>query len=204
MLKTFLKFAVAAAFVVAVEFLYGWGNVLTHAEEFAKNNANPFAFLAIMSIGCAVGLPMSFCTLFAGAAFGAWLGGALSVAGISVSASLGYLIGKFFIPAEQMEKIKQRFNISATQKAMFDLNFYVRAVPGIPYCIQNFILGAADSQFKMYMLLGVSIQGAIAVAMCALGSSISEEGYTKYAAIAVLVVVIVAIRFLFKRFFNLH
>lgn len=202
LLKGVLKILLLCAIVVAVQVSYGWLELFAALKAFAQEHANPFAFLAVMSLGCAIGLPISFCTLFAGAAFGSLLGSALSILGIVASSFLGYYVGKFFFPQDYVEKFKSRFGIAA-QKTMFDLNFYVRAVPGPPYCVQNVVLGAMNSELKMYMLLAVSIQGAIAVAMNILGANFSEGGAAKYAAIAVLVVVIVLLRIIFKRFFKL-
>ena len=85
---------------------------------------------------------------------------------------------------------------------MFDINFYVRAIPGLTYSMQNFVLGAMESDIKMYMLLCVSIQGAIAVAMNVLGASFSDEGCAKYIAIAILIVVIILIRVIFRRLYK--
>ena len=200
--KNLLKMLLLLAIVAAVQLSYGWLQLFADLKAFAEAHANPFAFLAVMSLGCAVGLPISFCTLFAGAAFGSVAGSALSIAGIVVSSFLGYLIGKFFFPREYVERFKARFGL-AERKSMFDVNFYVRAVPGPPYCVQNVVLGAMNSEIKMYMMLGVSIQGAIAVAMNILGANFSEDGAAKYVAIAALIVVIILIRIFFKRFFRL-
>jgi len=212
-MKTVLKIAAAIAVLVAVQYFYGLGQLVSDMEAFAKSHNNPFFFFVLMSVGCAVGvLPLSFCTLYAGAAFGALLGSVLSVGAICLSSIIGYSIGRFFCPPDLMEKIKQKFHISAgksvfdlsSRKGMFDLNFFVRAVPGIPYCMQNFILGGMNSEFKVYMILGVSIQGLFAVAMNVLGASFNEDGFAKYLAIVVLVVLVILIRVVFKRFFKIQ
>ena len=70
-MKNILKIALFIAAVVAVQLLYGWPELIADMKGFAETHNNPFAFFAIMSIGCAIGLPLSFCTLYAGAAFGA-------------------------------------------------------------------------------------------------------------------------------------
>ena len=201
-MKNILKICVLLAILATVQFTYGFPQLIADLKTFAETHANPFVFLAIMSIGCAVGFPMSFCTLFAGAAFGSTLGSTLSIIGIAISSSLGFLIGKFFCPETLVARIKTKFRITK-RKNMFDLNFYVRAVPGIPYSAQNVILGAMNSEFPMYMALGVSIQGTIAVAMCVFGANFSDDGIVKYAAIAALITIVICIRLIFKRVFKL-
>ncbi len=201
-MKNILKIALFIAAVVAVQLLYGWPELIADMKGFAETHNNPFAFFAIMSTGCAIGLPLSFCTLYAGAAFGAFWGSVLSVGGICISSAIGYAIGRFAFPGDIVENFKRRFNIS-NPRNMFDLNFFVRAVPGIPYCMQNFLLGGMNSDLKVYMVLGVAIQGLFAVAMNVLGSSFSQGGYLKYIAIAVIIMLVLLIRILFKRLFKI-
>ena len=176
-MKNALKILLLIVVIVAVQFVYGWDNLFAFFKTFAEENANPYAFLCVISLGCAIGFPVSFCTLFAGAAFG-WLNGSiLSIIGIAVSSLIGYFVGMFFAPENFVSQIKQRFNLNK-QQSMFDLNFYVRAVPGLPYSIQSLFLGAMKSELKMYMILSVSIQGAIAVvhrAFIALKTTLSAE-----------------------------
>ncbi len=197
-MKSLLKFFVLIIAIVGIEYFYGWGALFSDIEVFAKEHDNPFIFLLVISFGCAIGFPISFCTLFAGAAFGAFFGSVLSIVGILISSFLGYFIGKFFFPKEIVDKIEKRFSISS-RKTMFDLNFYVRAVPGITYSMQNFILGALCSEIKMYLIVGVSIQGAFAIAMNILGASFADDSFAKYISLAILIVVIVAMRWGLKR-----
>ena len=197
-MKSLLKVCFLVLIIGVVQYFYGWTVLFDDLKCFAQENNNPVVFLATMSFGCAIGFPISFCTLFAGAAFGAFFGSVLSVVGIIISSFLGYYIGRFFCPEELIKKVKSRFSISSN-RSMFDINFYVRAIPGLTYSMQNFVLGAMESDIKMYMLLCVSIQGAIAVAMNVLGASFSDEGCAKYIAIAILIVVIILIRVVFRR-----
>ncbi len=201
-MKSLLKVLVLVLIIIGVQFFYGWGALFTDLKTFSEQHNNPAIFLLVMSLGCAVGLPISFCTLFAGAAFGAVFGSILSIIGIAISSFLGYFIGRFFFPKEIIEKIEKRFSISS-RKTMFDLNFYVRAVPGASFSMQNFILGAMASELKMYMLVGISIQGAIAIAMNVLGASFTDDSCAKYFAIAVLIVVIIAMRWGLKKLVKL-
>ena len=200
-MKSLLKVCFLVLIVVLVQYFYGWTVLFDDLKCFAEENNSPVVFLVIMSFGCAIGFPISFCTLFAGAAFGAFFGSVLSVVGIIISSFLGYYIGRFFCPKELIEKVKRKFSISSN-RTMFDINFYVRAIPGLTYSMQNFVLGAMSSDIRMYMLLCVSIQGAIAVAMNVLGASFSDEGWAKYIAIAILVVVIIFIRVVFRRLYK--
>ena len=201
-MKSFIRMSILIVAIIAVQLLYGWFELFELLKSFAENNANPFVFLTIMSLGCAIGLPISFCTLFSGAAFGIVLGSALSIFGIAISSLLGYVVGKYFLPLEQIQTLKKKFSID-NKKTMFDLNFYIRAVPGIPYSMQNVILGAMNSELKLYILMSISIQGTIAVVMNILGASFTDDSIAKYIAFAILVLVIVIIRLVFKKFYKM-
>ena len=200
-MKSFLKILILCLAIIIIQLSYGWIELFELFKHTAQNNANPIVFLLIMSTTCAIGFPITFCTLFAGSAFGITHGAILSLTGILISSLFGYAIGKFFFPQELTQKLQQKFSIDKN-KNMFDLNFYVRAVPGIPYSIQNFILGGMNAPLKLYIFLAILIQGSIAIAMNILGASFSDNGIAKYIAFAILLCVIITIRLLFRGFFK--
>ncbi len=200
-MRSLLKILILCSTIAIIQILYGWFELFELFKHLAQNNANPFIFLTIISTTCAIGFPLTFCTLFAGASFGIIYGSTLSIIGIFLSSLFGYAIGKFFFPKEITKKLQLKFNISEN-KNMFDLNFYVRALPGIPYFIQNLILGGMNSPLKLYMLLAILIQGSIAIAMNILGASFSDDNTAKYIAFIILLCVIITIRILFRKFFK--
>ena len=63
-------FALAAVLIAAFQYLFGWNDFFCRLEELVKETGNPWVFLAVMGIGCAFGLPLSFAYLYGGMAFG--------------------------------------------------------------------------------------------------------------------------------------
>ena len=57
-------FALAAVLIAAFQYLFGWNDFFCRLEELVKETGNPWVFLAVMGIGCAFGLPLSFAYLY--------------------------------------------------------------------------------------------------------------------------------------------
>ena len=189
------KFALLVAAIAGAEILYGWGELFSRFDSFAKGfSDSPVLFWLLMSAGCAFAFPLSVCYLFAGAAFGFGAGWLLSLGVLAVSSALGYWLGVFFVPKTFPGRVAAKFGISTdfSERTMFNVNFAVRVVPGIPYWVQNVFLGAIRSKFPLYMFVNIAAQGAIAGAMNFVGSSLSCDGYGKYAAFGVLAAVLAA------------
>ena len=193
MLKTLLRIFALVALIVSVELFFGWNELFALVEQTAKSNENSIViFFLLMSIGCAFAFPLSFCYLFAGTAFGFLYGWGICIAVLVFSSIIGYFLGRFFVPQGWVEKLCVYFNIDANPRgrSMFNANFLVRVIPGIPYWIQNVILGGLRSDFLLYVFVNLVAQGAIACAMNYFASSLSDDGIGKYVAFAILVMVL--------------
>lgn len=206
MLKTIFRISLLVALIVSVEVFFGWSELFVLVEQTAKNNENSLAiFFLLMSVGCAFAFPLSFCYLFAGVAFGFLKGWGICFAVLAVSSTIGYFLGRFFVPKNVVEKLCLRFGIDSNPRgrAMFNANFLVRVIPGIPYWIQNVILGGLRSDFLLYIVVNLFAQGAIAGAMNYFASSLAEEGLAKYLAFAILVLVLsifhIAVNIVYKK-----
>ena len=125
-------------------------------------------------------------------AFGTLAGWSLSLAGLFISGTVGFIMGRYVLDDVSAEKFRAKAKINS-KKNLYNLNFYVRAIPGIPYWMQNIILGSVHTDFKMYTLSNMSVQGAIALAMNYLGASIGADNSAKYWAFGILIAVLVAV-----------
>lgn len=192
-------FALAAVLIAAFQYLFGWNDFFCRLEELVKETGNPWVFLAVMGIGCAFGLPLSFAYLYGGMAFGVFGGWVLSLGGLLASGSIGYMLGRYVLDRATAEKFRSKVKLDS-KKRLYRLNFYVRAVPGIPYWTQNIILGSVHTGFKTYTLSNICVQGAIALAMNYLGANVVAEGAGKYWAFAVLIVVLAAVNKLLEKY----
>ena len=119
--------------------------------------------------------------------------------GLLASGSIGYMLGRYVLDRATAEKFRSKVKLDS-KKRLYRLNFYVRAVPGIPYWTQNIILGSVHTGFKTYTLSNICVQGAIALAMNYLGANIVAEGAGKYWAFAVLIVVLAAVNKLLEKY----
>lgn len=187
------KICAAAALVAAVEIFIGWGELFSLVGDVARAHSDSaFLFFCLMSVGCAFGFPLSLCYLLAGAAFGFWFGWGVCAAVLAVSSAIGYALGRFFFPDSVLRGLLRKIPFASDPcgAGMFNVNFAVRVVPGIPYWVQNVVLGGMRTGFALYMSVNLIGQGAIAGAMNFFASSMSEEGAKKYAAFVALVAVL--------------
>ena len=160
-----------------VHFAWGWGNSFEWLKEFIRMHENPGIFFAVMGFGCALFFPLSWCYLYAGGAFGLFQAWALCMAGLFVSGSIGFLLGKFFTSKNLLLKLERRFKVPVLcERKIYHINFFIRAVPGVPYGAQNIILGGIGTNFSTYTFVNMTVQGMMALAMNLLGSSLFRDG----------------------------
>ncbi|HMP85010.1 MAG TPA: VTT domain-containing protein, partial [Verrucomicrobiota bacterium] len=57
----------------------------------------------------------------------------------------------------------------------------LRVTPGIPLCVQNYLLGLAEVRFGRYLLLSLPAQAAYALAFVWLGNSLASSGVWRLA-----------------------
>ena len=172
------KICAAAAIVASVEIFIGWGELFSLVGDVARAHSDStFLFFCLMSVGCA---------------FGFWFGWGVCAAVLAVSSAIGYALGRFFFPDSLLRGLLRKipFASDSCGAGMFNVNFAVRVVPGIPYWVQNVVLGGMRTGFALYMSVNLIGQGAIAGAMNFFASSMSEEGAKKYAAFVALVAVL--------------
>ena len=199
------KLILLAFIILGVEFFVGWGNLLDLLVDFVKQHSNPYAFLAVMGVGCALPLSLSFCYLFAGAAFPFWQAWILCLLGLTISSMLGYFIGRFFVSKEKIEYLSSKFRLGDTNGESYaKINFFVRAIPGIPYFLQNIILGGIRSSFGLYLLINLLVQGGLAMAMIRLGASAVADvsNLERALVIGILICVLVIIHFLIRCYYK--
>ncbi len=200
----FIRLVALAAIVAAVQYFAGWGEVLGFLENLVRSNPSPEIFLVVMGLGCAAGMPLSFCYIFAGAAYPFWQAWPLCLCGLFISASLGYLAGAFLAPKDFVDRMSERFGLNLQSRGMMNLNFFVRVVPVMPYTAQNILLGAAGSKYGVYILVNMLVQAAISAAMLLLSGALFAEGSMdakRLFVIAALVLVIALEHWILRRIY---
>lgn len=133
--------------------------------------AGPVAYFTAMAILPAVGVPGTAFTLTAVPVFGPRLGTTtvvlLALAALTVNMALTYfLASRWFRPPLQwlLAKLGYKLPQVATADAN-DLIVLLRVTPGIPFPVQNYLLGLAGVPFVRYLVLSCLIQWPINVAI---------------------------------------
>ena len=124
--------------------------------------AGPVAFFTAMAVLPAAGAPLSAFSLTAGSAFGPQLGMvwviALSLLAITANMALAYFLARRAL-RPLLEKLLTRLGYrlpQAGQEDATDLIILLR-VTGLPFPVQNYLLGLAGLSFGKYLLVSALI-----------------------------------------------
>lgn len=176
MLRLFFNILLLITLLALFQFIIGWQEFLDFCLNFIRSNNNPFLFILVMGIGCALPFSLSLCYLYAGAAFPFFIAWPLCLFGLFISSSFGYMIGRFILPRHILDSLLSRFKLQSPKLIhIVNANFFVRAIPGIPYFIQNILLGGIATPFKTYIIVNLIVQGLIGAVMIFIGSSIVSD-----------------------------
>lgn len=204
-LKGTIKIAAIFAAVLILANVANFEGIYAQLRELCKNSQSPTIFLCLMGFATPFGFPLSACYIIAGMCFGLNLGFGLCVAGLFLSSTLGYFLGKFAISQKFYDTLRLKLKISdLTKRGKFNVNFLIRAIPGVPYWLQNIVLARLSNSYLLYEIVNLVTQSTIAFAMVFFSSSLGEEGLKKYAAIALMIFILAAIQIAGNLFFKYH
>ncbi len=203
MLKNILKLLSLILLIALFQIFWGWQNLYAQVQAFAEANANPFYFLFIMSIFCAFGFPVSWCYFFSATAFGLGQAWGLCLIGLLFSSLLGFFAAKAFLPSNWNDKILCKFKIkSDCLTANYHANFFIRAIPGVPYFLQNFILTGIKTPLSMYLIMTLLVQGPIALGVNIISASLKNSAYEGIFAGICLILILTAIHRLMLKYYK--
>ena len=121
--------------------------------------AGPVAFFLAMALMPAAGVPMSVFTLTAGRIFGERMGltGAIAAALAAATADmlLTYWLARWAlrsVVARLMGRLGYRMP-ELDSSDITDLIVFVRVMPGIPFFVQNYLLGLAGAPLWRYLII---------------------------------------------------
>jgi uncharacterized membrane protein YdjX (TVP38/TMEM64 family) len=166
-------------------------------------------FFAVMSVALLAPIPASLLYVTAGPLYGVvtsllWIAPALAI-----NALLVHVIASSFLRPRLEAMVARRGMRIPTFEKRSDQNLFIvliRITPGIPYFVQNWLLGLADVERLPFVAITVAIQMLYATGFVVLGKSAFEgETGVAIAAFAALVVVSIGARMVHKRFrSNVH
>jgi uncharacterized membrane protein YdjX (TVP38/TMEM64 family) len=166
-------------------------------------SCGPWAFFAAMALLPAVGMPLMAFSLTAGPAFGPSMGiGWVVVAGlaaITFNMLLTYWLARRAL-RPFLEKIMKRWGQRLPKldgADTTDLTLAVRVIPGIPFFVQNYMLGLANAPLGQYLLISCVAQWTYAAGFILFGDALLHgKGKLIISAIIVLVLAFVVTHFL--------
>jgi uncharacterized membrane protein YdjX (TVP38/TMEM64 family) len=121
--------------------------------------AGPWAFFSAMALLPAVGVPLLTFSLTAGPAFAAGMGMAAVVAAglaaITVNLALAYGLARWGLrPLLIRLLVRLGYTVPRVEEGdMVDLIILTRVTPGVPFLVQNYLLGLADAPPGKYFLI---------------------------------------------------
>ena len=169
--------------------------------------AGPVAFFTGMALLPAVGFPLMAFSLTAGPVFGASLGlgwvVALAVLAITINMSLSYFLARRAL-RPLLLKLFARLGYVLPRAAPgdeFDLIVLLRVTPGIPFPVQNYLLGLAEVPFGRYLLVSFLIQAPINAAFILFGDAMLHgKGKAALITLSVILALMAATQLLRKHY----
>lgn len=144
----------------------------------ALSAAGPTAFFLAMALLPALGVPQLVFALTGGSAFGEKLGMplvlALSMAALTANLILTYLLARRAL-RPLLEKLVTRLGYPLPQVESgdaADLIVILRVTPGIPFFVQNYLLGLAEVPFGKYVAISCAIAWPLNFAFILFGDAL--------------------------------
>jgi uncharacterized membrane protein YdjX (TVP38/TMEM64 family) len=162
-----LKLAIASVVVLAVAALFlrggNWRTALDYGTGLmdrvmtAIRNAGPLVFFIAMALLPAVGAPMLAFTLVVGSVFGDRMGMTavviLSLVATVVNMIVTYILARRVLrPPLEWLIARLGYKLPEVEAGdITDLVIILRVTPGVPFCVQNYLLGLAEAPFGKFM-----------------------------------------------------
>ena len=112
----------------------------------------PIVFILLYAVGPSFLVPGAVMTIAGGLAFGTLWGSVYSLIGADVGALLAFAAGRFLGKSFVDRIVGERFQLMLAKIAKhgFQIIFYLRIVPVIPYNALNLLAGASPISFRDY------------------------------------------------------
>ncbi len=158
--------------------------------------ARPVPFFLAMTIGPALGLPLTPFYLLAGATFDAGTALVGTVLAVSANLALCYVVGRSSLRRHLLTLFDRfgydlpDFDAEAGKSTRSAIRFatLVKAAPGVPAFVKNYGLGAARIPFGVYFVSGLVFSAGYAIVLIVVGGSLFDHQLGR-GTIAVLVLV---------------
>ena len=167
--------------------------------------AGPLVFFLSMAILPAVGAPQMAFTLTAGPLFSAQLGMGVVVLFALLAMAFNMVLSYWMasrVLRPVLEALLKRLGYKIPQVQKGDetgLIVLLRVTPGIPFPVQNYLLGLARASFGRYLLLSLLIQGPLNAAFIVFGDALLHgKGKMVFYGISAIAVLMIGTQLLRK------
>jgi len=206
----FIKLAVAGGVLLAVGLLLARGydiKGLIQQGLALIRSAGPVIFFLAMALLPVVGAPLSFFSLTAGSVFAPQIGMpaviALSLAAITFNMALSYFLASRLL-RPVLESLLVRLGYKLPQVDSGDatgLIILLRVTPGVPFPVQNYLLGLAEVPFGKYLLVSCLIQLPANTAFILFGDALLQgRGRVALISLSVILALMAATHLLRKHY----
>jgi len=205
-----LKLAVVAVVLVAAAALVARGldlkALLAQGLALIRGAGAPVFFIA-MALLPAIGAPQMAFSLTAGPVFGPTLGMGwtvvLSLLAMTVNMTLSYFLARRAL-RPLLEKLFTRLGYKLPKAAPgdeFDLIIILRVTPGVPFPVQNYLLGLAEVPFGKYLLVSCLAQWPINAAFILFSDAMLQgRGRTALTALGLILALMAATQLVRKHY----
>jgi uncharacterized membrane protein YdjX (TVP38/TMEM64 family) len=195
-----LKLAAGAAVVLAavLAMLHGadWRGWIAAGQAYLQG-AGPWVFFGAMAILPILGAPTLFFSLTAASAFAPAMGMggvvAASIAAMTLNLVLSYWLARWAL-RPWLSRLMERFGYSLPRVGAGDMTDFIvilRVTPGVPYCVQNYLLGLADAPVARYFLISCALVWPNVTAFTIFGAALrSGRGLAIFYAACLLVALV--------------
>ncbi len=200
-----LLIVMSAAGAVCWHFRTEIGNTAGEVRNWVLVNLRmlpPFLFLLAFALTPLLLVPITPFYFTAGV-YGLWQGIVIIWVGLAINIALSYWIAHGFLRPYLENFLKKRhYTIPRVEQGnALRLILVLRMAPGLPFPIQNYLLGLSGVPFRMYFLWSMGLQIGVAAMMVNAGESILQGNFGQaMTAIGLLVAAVCAIGYLRKQY----
>lgn len=161
-MKKILGFIGIVLIVILLAYKLGLVSLLTDVQQLRTtlNSIGWWGYLVFILLSILVSvflLPGQFLAIVGGLCYGGLLGGALTVIGASIGASIAFVIGKYVARAYVLKKLGNNDIFKQVEKGVREngISFliFTRLVPVFPYAIQSYAYALTPMTLKNFSVI---------------------------------------------------
>lgn len=172
-----------------------WKDLFHSAVDYMK--AHPWALLAALATLPGLGFPISPLLLLVGIALGPRYGIPMACA-LGILAQSCCTIWTYLLASGPLRGVLRRILSRRYELPYFDdrnalrLGLILRITPGIPYVLQNIVLGIVGMRFKLYLIVSIPITALWTIGFIVTGGALFE-GRAGLAIVGILLLIVLVL-----------